>query len=88
MVESHTSNFKVITTNFLGVRIFRKFMVLQFSDCSQRLKFMMFDIFLCQFYMCKCFLRMLNLQVIDFTNISENRMLANNSELTFCCKVL
>ena len=27
MVELHTSNFRVITTNFLGVRIFRKFTV-------------------------------------------------------------
>ena len=27
MVEPHSSNFRVITTNFLGVRIFRKFMV-------------------------------------------------------------
>ena len=25
MVEPHSSNFRVITTNFLGVRIFRKF---------------------------------------------------------------
>ena len=28
MVEHHSSNFRVITTNFLGVRIFRKFTVL------------------------------------------------------------
>ena len=28
MVEPHSSNFRVITTNFLGVRIFRKFTVL------------------------------------------------------------
>ena len=28
MVETHSSNFRVITTNFLGVRIFRKFTVL------------------------------------------------------------
>ena len=27
MVEPHSSNFKVITTNVLGVRIFRKFTV-------------------------------------------------------------
>ena len=27
MVEPHSSNFRVITTNFSGVRIFRKFMV-------------------------------------------------------------
>ena len=27
MVERHSSNFRVITTNFLGVRIFRKFTV-------------------------------------------------------------
>ena len=27
MVESHSSNFRVIATNFLGVRIFRKFTV-------------------------------------------------------------
>ena len=28
MVEPHSSNFRVITTNILGVRIFRKFMIL------------------------------------------------------------
>ena len=28
MVEPHSSNFRVITTNFFGVRIFRKFTVL------------------------------------------------------------
>ena len=28
MVEPHSSNFRVITTNVLGVRIFRKFTVL------------------------------------------------------------
>ena len=28
MVEPHSSNFRVITTNFLGVRIFQKFTVL------------------------------------------------------------
>ena len=27
MVEAHSSNFRVIITNFLGVRIFRKFTV-------------------------------------------------------------
>ena len=27
MVEQHSSNFRVITTNVLGVRIFRKFTV-------------------------------------------------------------
>ena len=27
MVEPHSSNFRVITTNFLSVRIFRKFSV-------------------------------------------------------------
>ena len=27
MVEPHISNFRVITTNFLGVRIFRKFTI-------------------------------------------------------------
>ena len=30
MVEPHSSNFSVITTNILGVRIFRKFTVLFF----------------------------------------------------------
>ena len=29
MIEPHSSNFRVITTNFLGVRIFRKFTVHQ-----------------------------------------------------------
>ena len=28
MVEPHSSNFRVITTNFLGVRIFKKFTVI------------------------------------------------------------
>ena len=32
MVEPHSSNFRVITTNILGVRIFRKFMVNQVRD--------------------------------------------------------
>ena len=27
MIEPHSSNFRVITTNFLGVGIFRKFMI-------------------------------------------------------------
>ena len=31
MVELHSSNFRVITTNILGVRIFRKFMVVDFE---------------------------------------------------------
>ena len=30
MVEPHSSNFRVITTNVLGVRIFRNFMVSKF----------------------------------------------------------
>ena len=28
MVEAHSSNFRVITTNFLGVRIFRNIMAI------------------------------------------------------------
>ena len=32
MVESHSSNFRVITTNILGVRIFRKFTVLNYES--------------------------------------------------------
>ena len=32
MVEPHSSNFRVITTNFLGVRIFRKFTVCACED--------------------------------------------------------
>ena len=31
MVEPHSSNFRVITTNFLGVRIFRKFTVCSYN---------------------------------------------------------
>ena len=39
MVEPHSSNFRVITTNFLGVWIFRKFTVYQNSSvCSGCLK--------------------------------------------------
>ena len=38
MGESHSSNFRVITTNVLGVRIFRKYTVyfnqILFSSCS------------------------------------------------------
>ena len=34
MVESHSSNFRVITTNVLGVRIFRKFTVLYILYCN------------------------------------------------------
>ena len=33
MVEPHSSNFRVITTNFLGVRIFRKLTVINFIRC-------------------------------------------------------
>ena len=38
MVEPHRSNFRVITTNFLGVRIFRKFTVLStvFANLKKR----------------------------------------------------
>ena len=32
MVEPHSSNFRVITANVLGVQIFRKFMVIIFQD--------------------------------------------------------
>ena len=32
MVEPHSSNFRVITTNFLGVRIFRKITVFKDQD--------------------------------------------------------
>ena len=34
MVEPHGSNFRVITTNFWGVRIFRKFTVYVYVFCS------------------------------------------------------
>ena len=34
MVEPHSSNFRVITTNFLGVRIFRKFSVVSVYTIS------------------------------------------------------
>ena len=34
MVEPHSSNFRVITTNILGVRIFRKFTVLIRFKCE------------------------------------------------------
>ena len=35
MVQPHSSNFRVITTNILGVRIFRKFTVILFSSRHQ-----------------------------------------------------
>ena len=35
MVEPHSSNFRVITTNFLGVRIFRKFTVFSISEAEE-----------------------------------------------------
>ena len=34
MVEPHSSNFRVITTIFLGVQIFRKFTVLRVTECD------------------------------------------------------
>ena len=34
MVEPHSSNFRMITTNFLGVRIFRKFMVMHLQNAQ------------------------------------------------------
>ena len=37
MVEPHSSNFRVITTNFFGVRIFRKFAVLCFITLFENL---------------------------------------------------
>ena len=43
---------------------------------------MIHDIFQCKLYMCKCFTRMLNSRVIKFVNVSENKVLANNSECT------
>ena len=33
MVELHSLNFRVVTTNFLGVRIFRKF-ILKFEELA------------------------------------------------------
>ena len=43
MAEPHSSNFRVITTNVLGVRIFRKFMVtMQFFQVSQFFKFLQY----------------------------------------------
>ena len=39
MVEPHSSNFRVITTNFLGVRIFRKFTVHVLHGSKERTKF-------------------------------------------------
>ena len=36
MVEPHSSNFRVITTNFLGVRIFRKFTVQHNSEKEKK----------------------------------------------------
>ena len=35
MVEPHSSNFRVITTNVLGVRIFRKFTVFSISNSQK-----------------------------------------------------
>ena len=34
MAEPHSSNFRVITTNFLGVRIFGKFTVIPLKDAD------------------------------------------------------
>ena len=42
----------------------------------------MHDVFLFKFYICKHFARMLNSRGIKFANISENKVLANNSEFT------
>ena len=38
--------------------------------------------FLCELYIRKHFVRMLNLQAIKFANISENKILTNTSEFT------
>ena len=40
------------------------------------------DIFLCKFYMNKCFSSIWNLRVLRFANIRENQVLTNNSEFT------
>ena len=37
---------------------------------------------LCKFHVCKYFIRMLNLLVINFVNNRENKAHVNNSELT------
>ena len=38
MVEPHSSNFRVIITKFLGVRIFREFTVDAYSSFEQNMK--------------------------------------------------
>ena len=42
----------------------------------------MYHIFLCKLYIQKHFARMLNSSELKFANISENKVLANNSEFT------
>ena len=42
------------------------------------------DVFLCKLCMCKYFTSMLNSQEIEIANISENKVLVNNSEFTVC----
>ena len=42
MVELHSSSFRMITTNILGVRIFRKFTVVYVTDCSKALVLVLF----------------------------------------------
>ena len=49
---------------------------------SRRFEFAMHYIFLCERYIQKHFARTLNSQAINFANISENKVLANNREFT------
>ena len=59
--------------------------MLRSSVYLQRLKFAMHNVFIYESYVCKCFAKLLNSQGMEFANISENKVLANKSELTVVC---
>ena len=64
---------------------FRVYFISRFCDlrlfCGN-LKSAMLCVFLLEFYICKHFTRMLNSRGFKFTNISENKVVVNNSEST------
>ena len=61
---------------------FRIFSILRLKTYSEKLKFTLQDAFLCKLHNSTYFERLLNSRRIKFTNISENKLLANNIEFT------
>ena len=56
-------------------------------NCPRIFKFVM-HIFLCKFYAFKCVAWMLNFQTSKFANITENKVLGNNSEFTVVRRII